>query len=156
MSHASVYFSAPRSFRRAQFAARERVKSCVWRDFWVRALPRATRRTGRVAEEIELHNRVGHTFRKTDALHKNARTASLSLSTQDDFIAELDDDGRRRDKVGQPAMGIGGLLPLLKEVQKSCHVRDWAGKRVAVDSYVSREQFTRRTNRPDDTRNNNR
>ncbi|GAA5981827.1 hypothetical protein JCM10908_004624 [Rhodotorula pacifica] len=33
-------------------------------------------------------------------------------------------------------MGIGGLLPLLKEVQKACHVKDWAGKRVAVDSYV--------------------
>lgn len=34
-------------------------------------------------------------------------------------------------------MGIGGLLPLLKEVQKACHVKEWAGKRVAVDSYVS-------------------
>ncbi|GAA5870233.1 hypothetical protein JCM3774_004616 [Rhodotorula dairenensis] len=33
-------------------------------------------------------------------------------------------------------MGICGLLPLLKEVQKACHLRDWAGKRVAVDSYV--------------------
>lgn len=34
-------------------------------------------------------------------------------------------------------MGIGGLLPLLKEIQKPCHVKEWAGKRVAVDSYVS-------------------
>ncbi|GAA5970771.1 hypothetical protein JCM11641_004449 [Rhodosporidiobolus odoratus] len=33
-------------------------------------------------------------------------------------------------------MGIGGLLPLLKEIQKPCHVRDWAGKTVAIDAYV--------------------
>ncbi|BGP15941.1 hypothetical protein JCM10213_003628 [Rhodosporidiobolus nylandii] len=33
-------------------------------------------------------------------------------------------------------MGIGGLLPLLKEIQKPCHVREWAGKTVAVDAYV--------------------
>ncbi|GAA6007840.1 hypothetical protein JCM10207_004895 [Rhodosporidiobolus poonsookiae] len=33
-------------------------------------------------------------------------------------------------------MGIGGLLPLLKEIQKPCHVKDWAGKTVAVDAYV--------------------
>ncbi|GAA5885587.1 hypothetical protein JCM6882_007484 [Rhodosporidiobolus microsporus] len=33
-------------------------------------------------------------------------------------------------------MGIGGLLPLLKEIQKPAHVRDWKGKTVAVDAYV--------------------
>lgn len=33
-------------------------------------------------------------------------------------------------------MGIGGLLPLLKEIQQPAHVRDWAGKTVAVDGYV--------------------
>ncbi|GAA5825534.1 hypothetical protein JCM11251_000275 [Rhodosporidiobolus azoricus] len=33
-------------------------------------------------------------------------------------------------------MGIGGLLPLLKEIQKTAHVMDWKGKTVAVDSYV--------------------
>jgi len=35
-------------------------------------------------------------------------------------------------------MGIGGLLPLLKEIQHAAHVREWAGKTVAVDGYVSR------------------
>lgn len=33
-------------------------------------------------------------------------------------------------------MGIGGLLPLLKEIQKPSHVREWKGKTVAVDGYV--------------------
>ncbi|GAA5903716.1 hypothetical protein JCM8208_006557 [Rhodotorula glutinis] len=33
-------------------------------------------------------------------------------------------------------MGIGGLLPLLKEIQHTAHVREWAGKTVAVDGYV--------------------
>ncbi|KPV75254.1 uncharacterized protein RHOBADRAFT_53255 [Rhodotorula graminis WP1] len=33
-------------------------------------------------------------------------------------------------------MGIGGLLPLLKEIQHTAHVREWAGKTVAVDAYV--------------------
>ncbi|GAA5849498.1 hypothetical protein JCM8547_000473 [Rhodosporidiobolus lusitaniae] len=33
-------------------------------------------------------------------------------------------------------MGIGGLLPLLKEIQNPSHVRDWKGKTVAVDGYV--------------------
>ncbi|BGP55305.1 hypothetical protein JCM8202_000618 [Rhodotorula sphaerocarpa] len=33
-------------------------------------------------------------------------------------------------------MGIGGLLPLLKEIQRPCHVKEWKGKRVAVDGYV--------------------
>lgn len=35
-------------------------------------------------------------------------------------------------------MGIGGLLPLLKEIQRPCHVKEWKGKRVAVDGYVGR------------------
>ncbi|GAA6027562.1 hypothetical protein JCM8097_007924 [Rhodosporidiobolus ruineniae] len=33
-------------------------------------------------------------------------------------------------------MGIGGLLPLLKEIQKPTHAREWAGKTLAVDAYV--------------------
>ena len=44
-------------------------------------------------------------------------------------------------RAGPTSMGIGGLLPLLKEVQKACHVKEWAGKRVAVDSYVSRSHL---------------
>ncbi|BGP24345.1 hypothetical protein JCM10295v2_003255 [Rhodotorula toruloides] len=32
-------------------------------------------------------------------------------------------------------MGISGLLPLLNEIQKPSHVKEWSGKRVAVDAY---------------------
>ncbi|BGO91324.1 hypothetical protein NBRC10512_007063 [Rhodotorula toruloides] len=33
-------------------------------------------------------------------------------------------------------MGISGLLPLLSEIQKPSHVKEWKGKTVAVDAYV--------------------
>ncbi|BGO99453.1 hypothetical protein NBRC10513v2_003550 [Rhodotorula toruloides] len=33
-------------------------------------------------------------------------------------------------------MGISGLLPLLSEMQKPSHVKEWKGKTVAVDAYV--------------------
>ncbi|KAI5841288.1 PIN domain-like protein [Tricharina praecox] len=33
-------------------------------------------------------------------------------------------------------MGITGLLPLLKSIQRPGHIRDWAGKTVGVDAYV--------------------
>lgn len=33
------------------------------------------------------------------------------------------------------AMGIPGLLPTLKSIMTPCHVRDYAGKRAAVDTY---------------------
>lgn len=35
-------------------------------------------------------------------------------------------------------MGISGLLPLLSEIQKPSHVKEWKGKTVAVDAYVRR------------------
>jgi exonuclease-1 len=33
-------------------------------------------------------------------------------------------------------MGISGLLPLLKSVQKPTHLSELAGKTIAVDAYV--------------------
>jgi exonuclease-1 len=33
-------------------------------------------------------------------------------------------------------MGIQGLLPCLRSVSRAAHVREYAGQRVAVDSYV--------------------
>jgi len=33
-------------------------------------------------------------------------------------------------------MGISGLLPLLKSVQKPIHLSELAGKSIAVDAYV--------------------
>ncbi|GJN89084.1 hypothetical protein Rhopal_002058-T1 [Rhodotorula paludigena] len=33
-------------------------------------------------------------------------------------------------------MGIGGLLPLLKEIQRPARIEEWKGKTVAVDAYV--------------------
>ena len=33
-------------------------------------------------------------------------------------------------------MGINGLLPCLRSVSRAAHVREYAGQRVAVDSYV--------------------
>ncbi|GAA5928369.1 uncharacterized protein JCM15063_003860 [Sporobolomyces koalae] len=33
-------------------------------------------------------------------------------------------------------MGISGLLPLLKEIAKPCHVKEWKDKTLAVDAYV--------------------
>ena len=36
----------------------------------------------------------------------------------------------------RPAMGISGLLPLLKSIHKNKHLSEFAGKTVAVDAYV--------------------
>ena len=33
-------------------------------------------------------------------------------------------------------MGISGLLPMLKDIQRRVHVKEYAGKRLAVDAYV--------------------
>ena len=33
-------------------------------------------------------------------------------------------------------MGIGGLLPTLKEITEDVHLKDYAGTKVAVDAYV--------------------
>ena len=33
-------------------------------------------------------------------------------------------------------MGIQGLLPMLKEIQRPIHVKEWKGKTLAVDAYV--------------------
>jgi exonuclease-1 len=33
-------------------------------------------------------------------------------------------------------MGISGLLPLIKESLVPKHLKDYAGKRIAVDAYV--------------------
>ena len=33
-------------------------------------------------------------------------------------------------------MGIAGLLPCLKSVSRNTHLKEFAGKRVAVDAYV--------------------
>jgi len=33
-------------------------------------------------------------------------------------------------------MGISGLLPLLKSVQKPTHLSELAGKTIAIDAYV--------------------
>ncbi|KAI5477622.1 exonuclease 1 [Pseudohyphozyma bogoriensis] len=33
-------------------------------------------------------------------------------------------------------MGIQGLLPMLKEVQTPMHIKEWKGKKVAIDAYV--------------------
>lgn len=34
-------------------------------------------------------------------------------------------------------MGIQGLLPILKEITTQTHIREWAGKTLAVDAYAS-------------------
>lgn len=33
-------------------------------------------------------------------------------------------------------MGIQGLLPFLKSIQRSSHIKEWAGKTLAIDAYV--------------------
>lgn len=33
-------------------------------------------------------------------------------------------------------MGIAGLLPMLKDIQRPIHVKEWSGKTLAVDAYV--------------------
>lgn len=33
-------------------------------------------------------------------------------------------------------MGIQGLLPFLKSIQRSSHIKDWAGQTLAIDAYV--------------------
>ena len=33
-------------------------------------------------------------------------------------------------------MGISGLLPALKSIQNTKHLKDYAGKSIAVDAYV--------------------
>lgn len=40
------------------------------------------------------------------------------------------------DPPPRPAMGISGLLPLLKSIHKNKHLSEFAGKTVAVDAYV--------------------
>ncbi|KAL8278112.1 hypothetical protein RQP46_009436 [Phenoliferia psychrophenolica] len=37
---------------------------------------------------------------------------------------------------GVDPMGIQGLLPMLKDIQRPVHVREWHGKTLAVDAYV--------------------
>ncbi len=33
--------------------------------------------------------------------------------------------------------GISGLLPMLKEISNPIHIKEWKGKTLAVDGYVS-------------------
>lgn len=33
-------------------------------------------------------------------------------------------------------MGIQGLLPMLKEIQRPIHIKEWKGRTLAVDAYV--------------------
>jgi exonuclease-1 len=33
-------------------------------------------------------------------------------------------------------MGIKGLLPFIKDAQKSTHIKEYAGKTLAIDAYV--------------------
>ena len=45
--------------------------------------------------------------------------------------------GKRAVSRAPPSvMGISGLLPLLKSVQKPTHLSELAGKTIAVDAYV--------------------
>ena len=43
----------------------------------------------------------------------------------------------RVEKLGEPeaAMGISGLLPVLKSITNSKHVREYKGQRVAIDGF---------------------
>lgn len=43
--------------------------------------------------------------------------------------------GRRAEAAAAAAMGIQGLLPALKSIMTPGHIRDYAGKRAAVDTY---------------------
>ena len=33
-------------------------------------------------------------------------------------------------------MGIQGLLPLLSQIHKPIHIKEWKGKKIAIDAYV--------------------
>jgi hypothetical protein len=52
----------------------------------------------------------------------------LSLSLSNGFFG-------RRAEAAAAAMGIQGLLPALKSIMTPGHIRDYAGKRAAVDTY---------------------
>lgn len=57
---------------------------------------------------------------------------SLSLNPSLCCIA-----GESRRTEGLLAMGIQGLLPMLKEISNSIHIRECKGQTYAVDAYVS-------------------